>query len=160
MSSFCRVADPVVIASTQSRLGLLPSRRVVRIIEWLLLLATVAYSGGRALPRAWQHLNTDFPNYYITAHLLREGTRSDRAYEWIWFQRQKDRLGITWEDQPLVGFVPHTPFSALLLKPLTCWSPLAAKRLWISINLVLVAGVALLLRALTHLAWRRLVLLI
>lgn len=137
-----------------------PSKRLIRITEWLFLLVTIGYAGGRALPRAWQRLNTDFPNYYITAHLLREGIPSDRAYEWIWFQRQKDHLGITREEQPLVGFVPHTPFSALLLEPLTFWSPLVAKRLWIGINLVLLAGVALLLRALTQLAWRRLALLI
>jgi hypothetical protein len=60
--------------------------------EWLLLLLMIGYIGGRALPRSWSHLNTDFPNYYVTARLLREGARTNRMYEWIWLQRQKDRL--------------------------------------------------------------------
>jgi hypothetical protein len=128
--------------------------------EWLLLLLVFVYSGGRALPRAWSHLNTDFPNYYITARLLREGSRTNRIYEWIWLQRQKDRMGISAGDQPLVGFVPDTPFSALLVWPLTSWSPLTAKRIWILINLALLGLVAVLLRSLTQLPWRRLALLI
>ncbi len=60
--------------------------------------------GGRALPRAWQQLNTDFPNYYVTAHLLREGYNTNRVYEWIWLQRQKDRMGIKPSDPACCGF--------------------------------------------------------
>jgi Tol biopolymer transport system component len=134
--------------------------RVIKIGEWLLLLAAVAYIGGRALPRSWSHLNTDFPNYYITGRLLREGSHTNRMYEWIWLQRQKDRMGISASDQPLVGFVPDTPFSALVVWPLTSWSPLAAKRIWILINLALLALVAVMLRSITQLPWRRLALLI
>ena len=156
MPGFSSAAEPAVIAPLRSRLLLTASGRLVRAAEWLLLIVAVTYAGGRVLPRAWQRLNTDFPNYYITARLLHDGLPADRAYEWAWLQRQKDHLGITRGDQPLVGFVPHTPFSALLLEPLTYWSPLAAKRLWICINLVLLAGVAVLLRALTRLEWRRL----
>jgi hypothetical protein len=134
--------------------------RLIKISEWLLVLVTVAYAGGRALPRSWSHLNTDFPNYYITARLLREGIHTNRMYEWIWLQRQKDRVGISAGDQPLVGFVPDTPFSALLVWPLTSWSPLAAKRIWILFNLAVLGLVAVLLRSLTQLPWRRLALLI
>ena len=68
--------------------------RFVEIAEWLFLLIALAYLGGRTLPRAWERLNTDFPNYYITARLLREGYDTSRIYEWIWIQRQKDHLGI------------------------------------------------------------------
>jgi hypothetical protein len=134
--------------------------RLVRTSEWILLLATVAYIGGRALPHAWSHLNTDFPNYYLTARLLREGDRTSRIYEWIWLQRQKDRMGIQASDQPLVGFLPDTPFSALLVWPLTSWPPLAAKQVWIILNLILLGLVAVMLRSITQLPWRRLALLI
>jgi len=127
----------------------------VYVAEWLVLLASIAYIGGRALPRAWQRLNTDFPNYYLTARLLREGYSTNRLYEWIWLQRQKDRIGITHSEQPVVGFVPDTPFSALVVWPLSDWSPLAAKRVWIVINLLLLAAVACWLRGLTGLPWRR-----
>ena len=63
-------------------------KQIILTGEWVILLAAVAYAGGRAVPSAWRHLNTDFPNYYVTAHLLREGYRTDRIYEWIWIQRQ------------------------------------------------------------------------
>lgn len=135
-------------------------RRFIKASEWLLLLVAVAYIGGRALPRSWSRLNTDFPNYYVTARLLREGNRTNRMYEWIWLQRQKDRMGIQASDQPLVGFVPDTPFSALLVWPLTSWSPLTAKRIWIVINLALLGLVAVMLHSITQLPWRRLALLI
>ena len=120
------IADlpPRVYLRSQVRRFVLPE--TVRVVEWLVLLALAAYIGGRALPRAWRHLNTDFPNYYITARLWREGYSTNRIYEWIWFQRQKDYMGITRSDQPVVGFVPHTPFSALIASPLTFWSPFVA----------------------------------
>ena len=43
---------------------------------------------------AWRSLNTDFPNYFVAASVHRAGIPLDRAYEWTWFQRQKDHLGI------------------------------------------------------------------
>ena len=149
-------SSPIEAAGAQTAYG--DIARLVTIGEWLLVLAAFAYIGGRALPRSWSHLNTDFPNYYITARLLREGSRTSRMYEWIWLQRQKDRMGITASDQPLVGFVPDTPFSALLVWPLTSRSPLAAKRIWILINLALLGLVAVMLHSITQLPWRRLAL--
>ena len=63
---------------------------------------------AHSLP-GWRTLNTDFPNYYLAAVLRSQGNRVDRAYEWIWFQRQKDHNDIS---QPLVGFVPNPPLCA------------------------------------------------
>jgi hypothetical protein len=137
-----------------------PLRRWISAAEWLVLLAAVAFIGGRALPSAWQRLDTDFPNYYITARLWREGYNTQRLYEWIWFQRQKDRMGIQRSDQPVVGFLPDTPFSALVLWPDTFWQALTAKRIWIVVNLPLIVATAVLLRSLTKLSWRRIALVI
>ena len=131
----------------------------ILIAEWLLLLICIGYVGMRIVPRAWHHLNTDFPNYYVTATLLRDGQSASRAYEWVWLQRQKDHLGIHRTEQPLVGFIPHTPFSALLVWPTTYWSPLTAKHIWIVFNLLLLAVTLFLLQSLVHLPWRRLALL-
>jgi Glycosyltransferase family 87/WD40-like Beta Propeller Repeat len=133
--------------------------KLVVVVEWLVLLVALGYLVGRTLPSAWRPLNTDFPNYYITARLLREGYGTDRIYEWIWFQRQKDHLGIRKADQPIVGFVPDTPFSALVVWPLTFWAPLAAKHIWTLVNLALLAWVAVLLRSLTAMDRRRIALL-
>jgi hypothetical protein len=121
------------------------------------LLTALAYFGGRTLPRSWQKLNTDFPNYYLTARLLHERFDTNRIYEWIWIQRQKDHRQI---DQPVVGFISLTPFSALVIRPLARWPPLTAKHVWLGLNALFLFGTALLLRSLTGLGWRRLALLI
>ena len=89
----------------------------------------------------WKKLQTDFPNYYLAARLRVEGIPLDRAYEWEWFQRQKDHRQI---DQPLVAFF-HPPLCALPFLPLAYLSPITAKRIWISLNLLfLVLSIALL----------------
>jgi hypothetical protein len=111
--------------------------------------------GIHTLPRAWHVLGTDFPNYYLTARLSREGCDTSRIYEWIWLQRQKDHRAI---DQRIVGLVPITPFSTLVLWPLARMSPLAAKHCWLIVNLVLLFGSGALLRSLTQYEWRRIAL--
>jgi hypothetical protein len=130
--------------------------KFVELAEWLILLIALAYLGGRSLPRAWQTLNTDFPSYYLTARLLREGYNSDRLYEWIWLQRQKDHIGI---DQAVVGFVPNPPSAVVPVLPLTYWAPLTAKHIWIIINMALLAAIAVLLQSITSIGWRRIALL-
>ena len=87
----------------------------------------------QSLVPAWRVLHTDFPNYYLVARLLREGYALDRIYDWVWLQRIKDHWGL---DQSLVGFAGLTPFSALPVLPLTIFSALTAKRIWIILNLL------------------------
>jgi hypothetical protein len=144
-------------ASDRKRWCNLPAKLIIAT-EWLLLLGGVGYLGGRTLPRAWQKLDTDFPNYYVTARLLREGYDTDRIYEWIWAQRQKNRIKIEKSEQPVVAFVPLTPFSALLVWPLTAWAPLSAKHIWIACNLALLVPTGLFIHLLTSLEWRRIAL--
>ena len=109
--------------------------------EWLALLAGISYLCVRTLPRAWQKLDTDFPNYYLTARLLHGRYDTDRIYEWIWMQRQKDHIKMEKADQAVVAFVSLTSFSALLAWPLTAWAPLPAKHIWIAFNLALLVPV-------------------
>lgn len=101
---------------------------------------------------AWRSLNTDFPNYYLVARLFREGYSLDRIYDWIWLQRIKDHWGL---DQTLVGFAGLTPWSALPIVPLSIFSALTAKRIWILINLGLLAACVELLHRSTALGRRR-----
>src|SRR6201996_6859767 len=100
----------------------------------------------------WHVLNTDFPNYYLVARLLREGYSLDRIYDWIWLQRIKDHWGLT---QPLVGFAGLTPFSALPIFPLSLFSALTAKRIWIAGNVLLLVATVELLTKVTALGRRR-----
>ena len=83
-----------------------------RWLEWALLVAALGLFVWRGLLPAWNRLLTDFPNYYLAGRLFREGLPLDRLYDWEWLQRLKDHVGL---DQPLVGFVPLTMFSALLV---------------------------------------------
>jgi hypothetical protein len=129
----------------------------LRVAEWMLCGLLAVHLGVRTLPRAWHTLNTDFPNYYLTARLLREHYDMSRVYEWIWLQRQKDHRDI---DQRTVGMVPITPFSTLVVYPITSLPALAAKRCWLILNLGLLFTTLFLLHALTQLPWRRLALVV
>ncbi len=103
-----------------------------------------------AVVRAWGSLNTDFPNYLLAATLYKKGFPFERVYDWVWFERQKDHAG--W-DAGIVGFIPLTPFSALLFVPLTGLLPLAAKHVWIVLNLAFLGVLVWLLRELCRLSW-------
>ena len=132
-----------------------PLKRMPAAIEWILVFALVGLFATRALLPAWRTLNTDFPNYYLAALLRVEHTPIDRAYEWTWFQRQKDHNQIP---QPLVAFAPHPPLCAAPMLLLTPLAPLAAKRVWILLNLAFLAAALCILRRLTELRWRHILL--
>ncbi len=101
-------------------------------------------------------MNSEFPNYYLAAELYHQGIPLDRVYEWTWFQRQNDHLGV---HDGLVSFAPNPPTLVLPLLPFTRLQPLAAKRVWIVLNLVLLALSLGALRQVTSLGWRRIILL-
>lgn len=126
-------------------------------LEWIALVLLIAWFVKGGLLPAWQGLLTDFPNYFVAAKLLVKGIPLERAYDWVWFQRQKDHLGIDWG---IVGYVPLSPFSALLFAPLTGLAPLAAKHVWTVVNLFLLGGLAHLLGRITALPLRRIALLV
>ena len=121
-------------------------------VETAVCVALGALLLWKGIVPGWRVLNTDFPNYYLVARLLREGYSLDRIYDWIWLQRIKDHWGLS---QPLVGFAGLTPFSALPIVPLSWVSALAAKRLWIVVNLLLLGSTIELLNRTTFLGRRR-----
>lgn len=102
-----------------------PGERILLIV---LILAFVRWG----FVPAWRHLNSDFPNYYVAARLYREGYALERVYEWVWFQRHADHLGI---GRRLVSYIPLTLPSALVVSPLSSLPPLQAKRCWLLANL-------------------------
>jgi hypothetical protein len=129
----------------------------IALIEYLLAACLLAWFAATTLPQAWRALNSDFANYYIVAHLLRDHSSTARIYEWIWFQRQKDHLGIS---QPLVAMQLITPFSTLFLRPFAYLSPLTAKHLWLLLNAALLLASAWMLVRIVILPRSRMVLLI
>src|SRR3984957_8167456 len=131
------------------------ARRLLRIAEWVLLSLLLVEFGARSLPNAWRTLNTDFPNYYLTARLIHEHVDASRVYEWIWIERQKDHREI---DQRVVGMVPITAFSTLAVYPIASMPPLEAKHVWIVFNFALLLATLWLLRDLTGLPLRQIAL--
>ncbi len=132
-----------------------------RSLSWLeraVLGGLVALFVWRGLIPAWTALNTDFPNYYLAARLFRGGFPLERLYDWVWLQRQKDHAGIT--EQPLVGYIPLTFFSALVVAPFSSLPPLAAKHCWLAVNVGLLCGTGHLLCRMTRLGWVRVLLIV
>src|SRR5437764_2236321 len=128
-----------------------------RVVEWMLTGIMVVYFAAHTLPAAWKMLNTDFPNYYLTARLAREEIETSRIYEWIWLQRQKDHREI---NQDFVGLGALTPFSTLAIWPFASLPPLEAKHRWLILNMAMAVAIAVLLRSLTELPFRRILLVI
>jgi len=117
-----------------------------------LLVILAALLVWKGLIPGWRILNTDFPNYYVAARLIREHYCLDRIYEWIWFQRAADHFGVRHQ---LAGFLGLTPFSAFPIIPFSMLSVMEAKRLWIVCNIALLAGSIEMLRRQAGLGYRR-----
>jgi len=130
-----------------------PTRRWLPIAEWVLLVGLLATFSAHSLFPAWRSLNSEFPNYYLAASLYRERIPLDRIYEWTWFQRQNDHLGVR---DGLVSFAPNPPTLILTLVPFTTLKPLAAKRVWLVSNLFFLVASLWMLHRVTSLNWRRL----
>jgi hypothetical protein len=131
----------------------LDSHAVWRVrAESLLVAFLLALFAVRGFIPAWRHLDSDFANYYLAAHVYREGYPVERIYDWTWFQRQKDHLGL---ERPLVGFAPSTLPSILPILPLSSLPPLQANRCWLVISLGSLFLAVAVLKKITDLTWRR-----
>jgi hypothetical protein len=133
------------------------SSGIVAAGETLLVLLLLTTFCWNSLRPGWKSLHTDFPNYYLAARLYREDYPLTRLYDWTWLQHEKHRFEI---EQPLVGFVPLTPFSLLPMAPFAGVPPLQAKHIWLVLNLLFLALEWRLLAGLTSLGKGRTLLLL
>jgi hypothetical protein len=129
--------------------------RIVCWIERFLLFLSLLYFCVHAMPRAWSSLNSDFPNYYMSARLAHEGYDTARIYEWAWLQREKDHRAI---DIRIIGLLPITPFSTLAVWPLTRMPALAAKHVWTLLNIGLLFPIGWMLHSMIGLSRQRIAL--
>jgi hypothetical protein len=127
-------------------------QRVVSWLERTLIALALLHLSAHTLPRAWRTLNTDFPNYYMSARLVHEGYNSDRMYDWSWIEREKDHRAV---DIRVIGLLPITPFSTLAMLPLAGLTPLAAKHVWILLSLASLIPIVWMLRSMTGLSYQR-----
>ncbi len=78
-------------------------------------------------------INTDFPNYYVSANMLLDGADLKSAYDNVEFNKQVLLYGI---ENQIVSFVPYPPANSLLMLPVARLEPLTAKVIWNILNLI------------------------
>jgi hypothetical protein len=81
----------------------------------------------------WTQAETDFPNYYTAAALVRQHQPLRNYYDWTWFARQMNYAG---NGTQLGAYTPQTPLSMLPMVGLAGFAPQTAKRIWLVSNLV------------------------
>ncbi|QMV20009.1 DUF2029 domain-containing protein [Granulicella sp. 5B5] len=119
--------------------------------ERVVFCLSMLYLCFHTLPQAWRTLNTDFPNYYLASRLVEEHYDTTRMYEWTWIEREKAHRAI---DIRVLGLLPITPFSTLVFLPLAKLAPLAAKHVWILLNLAILIPLVWMIREMTGLNLR------
>ncbi len=77
-------------------------------------------------------INTDFPNYYVSANMLLDGKDMVTAYDNVKFNKEVLLYGI---ENQFASFVPYPPVNALILLPFARLNPLTAKSFWNILNL-------------------------
>jgi Glycosyltransferase family 87/WD40-like Beta Propeller Repeat len=90
----------------------------------------------------WMQSETDFPNYYTAARLLHSGEHLRDFYDWTWFQRQMNYAGI---ERQLGAYTPQPPLTMLPIVPIAGFPVQTAKRIWLVLNLALLAATVWLL---------------
>ena len=125
------------------------------VVRGLALAAGAAFL-ATAFPAGWDRCETDFPNYYTAAVLVRQGAPLRNYYDWPWFQRQINYAGI---ERQLGGYIPQTPIAMLPILPLSGFPPQTAKRLWLICDLAFLGATIWLLSRVTRFGYAQLALL-
>ena len=112
-------------ASTQERRYWKWAEFVAAILTFLFVLAGPFRTG-------WRQAETDFPNYYTAAVLLRQGQPLRNYYDWSWFARQMNYAG---NGRQLGSYTAQTPLTMLPMLGLTSWPPQRAKQVWLVCDL-------------------------
>jgi hypothetical protein len=94
----------------------------------------------------WMKAETDFPNYYTAAVLVREHQPLHKYYDWTWFARQMNHAG---NGLQLGAYTPQTPLTMLPMVGLAGLPPQSAKRIWLVCNLVFLGATVWLLSQVT-----------
>ena len=113
--------------------------RLLALISLLIFLATAFRAG-------LQRDETDFPNYYTAAVLVRRGEPLHKFYDWTWFAREMDKAGLS---QHIGNYTPHTPLTMLPMIGLVGLSVQHAKQVWLVCNLFFLAATLWMLSRIT-----------
>jgi hypothetical protein len=110
-----------------------------------------------AFRTGWNRVSTDFPNYYTAAVAARHHDPLRNIYDWTWFARKMNYAGI---ENQLGGYVPQSPATMLPMMPIAGFPPLTAKRVWLVLNLILLAVAIGILARMTGVRWEYLAILL
>jgi hypothetical protein len=116
------------------------SSRALALLAFTLFLANAFWAG-------WTRAETDFPNYYTAALLVRKGLPLHNYYDWTWFLRQMNYAGIEWQ---IGAYTPQTPLTMLPMVGLTTFTPQIAKQIWLTLNLGFLATTVWLMSRVTR----------
>jgi hypothetical protein len=100
--------------------------RFAALLTFLFLLITAFRAG-------WTRAETDFPNYYTAARLVRQHQPLHNYYDWTWFARQMNYSG---NGRQLGSYTTQTPLTMLPMVALAGFPPQRAKQIWLIFNLV------------------------
>jgi hypothetical protein len=95
----------------------------------------------------WIKPETDFPNYYTAAVLVRQGQPLRKFYDWTWFARQMNYAG---SGARLGTYTAQTPLTMLPVVPLTGFPMQRAKQIWLLCNLIFLGGAVWLMSRMTR----------
>jgi len=101
------------------------------------LLVPFLWFGVKA---GWNQADSDFPNYYVSAHLLLQGNLHE-AYDVALFNKHIK----TYNNKAQGLFVMYPPSTALVALPLTYFNILIAKNIWMIISMCALLGMVFLL---------------
>ena len=107
-------------------------KKRVLILIWLALC--VFFIIFKGVYKGWQEERCDFSNYYSSAALLAEGESISDFYNNEWFEKKAIQIGV----KEGAKFSPFPPATAFLYIPLTIFSPIKAKRIWVICNVLLI----------------------
>jgi glycosyl transferase family 87 len=115
-----------------------------RLCKGLLLVGLVVHLFAKDVMPAFAAVTSDFPVYFTSAKIVRDGEDTSKLYDAPWFREQMQHYGVG-TPYNNIGFAPYPPPTALLLVPLAGLQPLTALRVVIVLNVLFLVCSMLLL---------------
>ncbi len=125
-----------------------PKEVLVKLLFFLALTFMGLYMGF-AIFSASKDTYWDFPNYYTSSRLLAEGESVARFYDNAWFASRGHDFGF----ERVARFTPFPPATATLMLPFSGLTPIAAKRAWVIVNVLLLFYAIFLVRQICKFDW-------
>ena len=121
------------------------------------VVAGLLFFLGTSFRTAWTLPATDFPNYYTAAEATVHRKPLRQYYDWSWFAREMNYAGV---ERQIGAYTPQTPLTMLPMIPLASLTPMGAKRVWLSVDLILLAATIMILASRTGIRWEFLAILL